>query len=262
MKKLREMIRMSFIGFMTWTSFIMIFGNSNYMDDKSSKEYRKEEPSTKSKNKGKTNTLNKDGLSKDNKNPKEPTTIVSATEKASVVNKKEKYSIHDLYLINTKLIDGSIGQKYYLVKETGLGKNSLKHIKCTYNTNKKASMECYSFRYKTLDKENPATFRVEYHYSDIGNQYFCVKANIHDKKYKRVYKLEPGTIDHNPSNKKKFERFENTISTFLEATDSFDFDVLKDHSYSEWEKSNYYTADEIGKISEKINKGKVKVKMR
>lgn len=42
-----------------------------------------------------------------------------------------------------------------------------------------------------------------------------MKENINGKKYKRVYTLAPGTIDHNPHNLKKFDQFEQTVSNFV-----------------------------------------------
>lgn len=228
---------------------------SNKQDLKETNKYQKEESYTKSKKKKNTTTkVSPDFKTSEPIKTPEP---IKKTPAVPTPKKEKKYDIRNLYLINTKLIDKSIGQKYLLVKR--VESYPIQHAKCTYNTNKIGKW-CFTDKFKTLDKKNPATFVIVKHYNlsnvDTCKQYFSVKANINNKDYKKVYKLAHGTIDHNPSNKKKFEKFESTIALFEDST------TFNGYNKYDNAKSNYYTADEIVELNEKINKGKVKVKMR
>lgn len=168
--------------------------------------------------------------------------IIADTEKST--KKERTYNHTEFSIINAKLIDSSIDQKYYLVRE----KKSSSHTKCPYSSAKNAKMVCYSDTFTSVDEKHPATFVQEVHYSDYlkGNSYLCMKANIDGKKYKKVYKLDPGTIDHNPSNLKKVKKFEGTTFDLNEVLSTNDIDS-KD-SYSDFD---------IRKLNKQISKRKV-----
>lgn len=190
-------------------------------------------------------------------------TMNTVDKNSKHANKEKKYNINDLYLVNTKLIDSSIKKGYYIVKETSLKmgskkckvitKNKKDYTNCFYNSNKKDKSLCFFQKYKSIGQEDTATFVSERHYQETfpidrkNNTYFCIKANIDSKhRYKKLYTLEPGTIDGNPTNLKKANRFEASISS-LE-------DVLKKPYVQE-----YYTESEIKNINNKIAKNKQKV---
>ena len=184
------------------------------------------------------------------------------TEK-KITKKEKKYSIKDLYLVNTKLINHSIKKGYYIVKESSLHLGSKKckliknkkedYTKCCYQTKTKAKSLCFFEKYKSIGQEDNATFLFEKHYpmsfpiDKKHNTYFSINANINNKySYQKQYTLEPGSIDLNPTNLKKAQQFEDSISSLG--------DVLKKEY-----KQNYYTESEIKKLDASITKNKQKV---
>ena len=190
--------------------------------------------------------------------------IKAEKKKEKKITKKEKkYSIKDLYLVNTKLINHSIKKGYYIVKESSLhlGSNKCKLItnkkedytKCCYQAKTKAKSLCFFEKYKSIGQKDTATFLFEKHYpmsfpiDKKHNTYFSINANINNKyTYQKRYTLEPGSIDLNPTNLKKAQQFEDSISRLD--------DILKKEY-----KQNYYTESEIKKLDANITKNKQKV---
>lgn len=186
------------------------------------------------------------------------------TIKNDKTKKEKKYDIHDLYIVNTKLINSSIKKGYYIVKAGPLKEGSKKcklvtkknkeYTKCFYNTNDKVNSWCFFQKFSSVGQNEKATFVSERHYpmspvpfpaNTENNTYLCVRANINDKhKYKKLYTLEPGTIDGNPANLKKAKKFDASIRC-LE-------DALKEEYVQ-----NYYTESEIKTLNNMINKVKV-----
>lgn len=193
-------------------------------------------------------------------------TMNMADNSSNNTKKEKKYSIDDLYLVDTKLIDSSIKKGYYIVEETSFKEGSKKcklitkskkdYTKCFYNSSNKVKSECFFQKYKSIGQDKTATFISEEHFpmspepfpiNTKNNTYFCIRANIDSNhKYKKLYTLEPGTIDGNPANLKKANRFEASISS------------LEDRLQNEYIQE-YYTNSEIKKLNKEIAKNKQRV---
>ena len=170
---------------------------------------------------------------------------VSPKATATPAIKEVKISAKNLRIINAKLIDPSIKQKYYLVKiKKTLDKHDEKFGWCQYQEDK-ADRVCIVKKFESVDKNESVTFTFGEHYSNIylkGDSYLSIKANINGKKYKKIYKLDSGTIDHNPENLRKLHKFNKTKI------------ALKPNS-----KKKYYSAADISKLNEEVTQNKCKM---